>query len=66
MTETTSIPAPVQEATSLDKRVRHACINDLPIAEADRKFHWPLGGALMDTSASAISGFKDSTISLNR
>ena len=24
-------------------RVRHACINDLPIAERDRKFHWPLG-----------------------
>ena len=24
-------------------RVRHACINDLPIAEGDRKFHWPLG-----------------------
>jgi nuclear transport factor 2 (NTF2) superfamily protein len=23
--------------------VRHACINDLPIAERDRKFHWPLG-----------------------
>jgi len=23
--------------------VRHASINDLPIAEADRKFHWPLG-----------------------
>ncbi|EAY67275.1 hypothetical protein P355_1138 [Burkholderia cenocepacia KC-01] len=22
---------------------RHACINDLPIAEADRKFFWPLG-----------------------
>ena len=22
---------------------RLACINDLPIAEADRKFHWPLG-----------------------
>lgn len=22
---------------------RFACINDLPIAEADRKFHWPLG-----------------------
>jgi len=22
---------------------RHASINDLPIAEADRKFHWPLG-----------------------
>jgi nuclear transport factor 2 (NTF2) superfamily protein len=24
-------------------RVRYACINDLPITEADRKFHWPLG-----------------------
>ncbi|TGB15669.1 nuclear transport factor 2 family protein [Streptomyces sp. MZ04] len=24
-------------------RVRHACINDLPIAESDRKYHWPLG-----------------------
>jgi len=23
--------------------VRHASINDLPIAEGDRKFHWPLG-----------------------
>ena len=23
--------------------VRHASINDLPIREADRKFHWPLG-----------------------
>ena len=23
--------------------VRHACINDLPIAAADRKFLWPLG-----------------------
>lgn len=22
---------------------RHACINDLPIMEADRKYHWPLG-----------------------
>ena len=22
---------------------RFACINDLPITEADRKFHWPLG-----------------------
>ncbi len=22
---------------------RFACINDRPIAEADRKFHWPLG-----------------------
>ncbi len=24
-------------------RVRHACINDLPIREQDRKYHWPLG-----------------------
>lgn len=23
--------------------VRHASINDLPIREADRKYHWPLG-----------------------
>jgi len=22
---------------------RYACINDLPIKEADRKYHWPLG-----------------------
>lgn len=22
---------------------RYACINDMPIKEADRKFHWPLG-----------------------
>ncbi|MEU5485356.1 nuclear transport factor 2 family protein [Streptomyces mirabilis] len=24
-------------------RVRLACINDLPIVESDRKYHWPLG-----------------------
>ncbi len=24
-------------------RARHASINDLPIREEDRKFHWPLG-----------------------
>ena len=24
-------------------RIRHASINDLPILEADRKYHWPLG-----------------------
>ncbi|MEU3742291.1 MULTISPECIES: nuclear transport factor 2 family protein [unclassified Streptomyces] len=24
-------------------RVRHASINDLPIEESDRKYHWPLG-----------------------
>ena len=23
--------------------VRHACINEHPIAESERKFHWPLG-----------------------
>ncbi|MDB5833233.1 MAG: hypothetical protein JWR14_3063 [Caballeronia sp.] len=22
---------------------RHACINDLPIKESERKYHWPLG-----------------------
>lgn len=24
-------------------QLRYACINDLPIKESDRKFHWPLG-----------------------
>ena len=24
-------------------RVRHASINDVPIKESDRKYHWPLG-----------------------
>jgi uncharacterized protein len=24
-------------------KVRHASINDVPIREADRLFHWPLG-----------------------
>ena len=24
-------------------RMRFACINDLPIEESDRKYHWPLG-----------------------
>lgn len=24
-------------------RVRHASINDVPIEESDRKFHWPMG-----------------------
>ena len=24
-------------------RMRHASINDLPITEAERKYHWPLG-----------------------
>jgi uncharacterized protein len=30
------------DAAGLMQR-RFACINDLPIKEADRKFHWPLG-----------------------
>jgi uncharacterized protein len=30
------------DAAGLMRR-RYASINDLPIAEADRKFHWPLG-----------------------
>jgi nuclear transport factor 2 (NTF2) superfamily protein len=24
-------------------KVRHACINDLPIKESERLFHWPIG-----------------------
>jgi nuclear transport factor 2 (NTF2) superfamily protein len=24
-------------------RLRYACINDLPIKESERKYHWPLG-----------------------
>ena len=24
-------------------RFRYACINDLPIKESERKYHWPLG-----------------------
>jgi nuclear transport factor 2 (NTF2) superfamily protein len=24
-------------------RRRFACINDMPIKESERKFHWPLG-----------------------
>ncbi|MDE2327758.1 MAG: DUF1348 family protein, partial [Rhodospirillales bacterium] len=30
------------DAAGLMRR-RFACINDLPIAPAERKFHWPLG-----------------------
>ncbi|MEN6542603.1 nuclear transport factor 2 family protein [Parvibaculum sp.] len=29
-------------------RRRFACINDLPIAEEERKFHWPLGARPSD------------------
>jgi nuclear transport factor 2 (NTF2) superfamily protein len=32
---------------------RFASINDLPIAEHERKFRWPLGGALMTIRGSA-------------
>ena len=30
-------------------RLRLASINDVPIVEADRKFHWPLGRRPDDT-----------------
>ncbi|CCN21286.1 conserved hypothetical protein [Bordetella bronchiseptica 1289] len=30
------------EADGLMRR-RHACINDMPVQESERKFHWPLG-----------------------
>jgi nuclear transport factor 2 (NTF2) superfamily protein len=29
-------------------RLRYASINDLPISEADRKYHWPLGPRPVD------------------
>ncbi|ANN68178.1 DUF1348 family protein [Bordetella bronchialis] len=29
-------------------KFRHACINDLPIKESERKFHWPLGARPAD------------------
>ena len=37
--------------------VRHACINDLPIREEDRKFHWPLGRRPDDHSGLSSFGF---------
>ena len=36
---------------------RHACINDLPIREADRKFHWPLGRRPDDHPSLSDLGF---------
>ncbi|MFF7969452.1 DUF1348 family protein [Streptomyces sp. NPDC007903] len=37
--------------------VRHACINDLPIAESDRKYHWPLGRRPDDHPSLSDLGF---------
>jgi nuclear transport factor 2 (NTF2) superfamily protein len=36
---------------------RHACINDLPIHEKDRKYHWPLGPRPLDHPALSSFGF---------
>jgi uncharacterized protein len=33
---------------------RFACINNAPIGETDRRFHWPLGRLPTITPASAI------------
>jgi nuclear transport factor 2 (NTF2) superfamily protein len=38
-------------------QVRHCCINEQPIAEADRKFHWPLGRRPDDHSGLSHFGF---------
>ncbi|MBU3079324.1 DUF1348 family protein [Sphingomonas quercus] len=38
-------------------RRRLACINDAPIAEADRRFHWPLGRRPDDHPALSDFGF---------
>jgi uncharacterized protein len=36
---------------------RHACINDLPIQERDRKYHWPLGPRPLDHPSLSSFGF---------
>ncbi|BET64626.1 nuclear transport factor 2 family protein [Yersinia pseudotuberculosis] len=36
---------------------RHACINDMPITEQDRQFHWPLGRRPDDYPALSNLGF---------
>ena len=36
---------------------RHAYINDLPIQEKDRKYHWPLGPRPLDHPALSSFGF---------
>lgn len=38
-------------------RARHASINEQPIAEADRKFHWPLGRRPDDYPSLSDFGF---------
>jgi uncharacterized protein len=37
--------------------VRHACINDLPIKESDRKYFWPLGRRPDDHASLSELGF---------
>ena len=44
------------EATGL-MAVRHASINDLPIRERDRKYHWPLGRRPDDHPSLSDLGF---------
>jgi nuclear transport factor 2 (NTF2) superfamily protein len=36
---------------------RHACINDMPIREQDRRFHWPFGRRPDDVPALSDFGF---------
>ncbi|HCH6766820.1 TPA: nuclear transport factor 2 family protein [Serratia marcescens] len=36
---------------------RHACINDMPIREQDRRFHWPLGRRPDDVPSLSDFGF---------
>jgi uncharacterized protein len=38
-------------------RYRHSSINALPIAESDRKFHWPLGRRPDDLPGLSQFGF---------
>lgn len=38
-------------------RLRFACINDLPIEETDRKYHWPLGRRPDDHPSLSDLGF---------
>lgn len=38
-------------------RRRFACINDAPIREVDRRFHWPLGRRPSDHSGLSDQGF---------
>jgi nuclear transport factor 2 (NTF2) superfamily protein len=38
-------------------RIRHASINDQPIPEAERQFHWPLGRRPDDHPSLSDLGF---------